>query len=82
MTEADMTMNNSDGRSATFAQLSAQDFIALGLQDVAYVKPTLEKGRLIFAIHTADGRFAASAATRELAFATVRQNDLEPLDIH
>lgn len=75
-------MNHGNRRSAAFTQLSPQDFIALGLQDVAYVKPTLEKGRLVFAIHTADGRFAASAATRELAFATVRQNDLEPVDVH
>jgi len=75
-------MKDSNSRSATFTQLSQQAFIALGLQDVAYVKPTLDKGQMVFAIHTADGRFAASAATRELAFATVRQNDLEPVDVH
>ena len=77
-----MTMNDDKRRSTAFSRLSRQDFIALGLQDVAYVKPTLEKGQPVFAIHTADGRFAASAATRELAFATVRQNDLEPVDVH
>lgn len=75
-------MKDSSSRSAAFTQLSHQAFIALGLQDVAYVKPTLDKGQSVFAIHTADGRFAASAATRELAFATVRQNDLEPVDVH
>ena len=69
-------------KGTSFSQMSPQDFIALGLQDVAFVKPIVERGRAAYAIHTADGKLAAVAETRELAFATVRQNDLEPVSVH
>lgn len=63
--------------------MSIQDFIALGMQDVAYVKPGAgEKGELVFMIHSADGNTLAALETRELAFAVVRQNGLEPVSVH
>jgi hypothetical protein len=64
-------------------QLPADEFAALGLHNVAYIKPrTLDNGRVSYAIHTADGNEVAVVAGRELAFATVRQNDMEPLSLH
>ena len=63
--------------------LSAKEFAALGLHDVAYVKPKAqENGRVRYAIHTADGAEVAVVAGREVALATVRQNDMEPLSVH
>jgi hypothetical protein len=63
--------------------MSVQDFIALGMQDVAYIKPAAgEKGELVFTIHSADGNALAALETRELAFAVVRQNGLEPVSVH
>jgi hypothetical protein len=63
--------------------MSVQDFIALGLQDVAYVKPTTgEKGEAVYTIHSADGNALAALETRDLAFAVVRQNGLEPVSVH
>lgn len=62
--------------------LPADQFAELWLEDVAYVKPKLVGERKLFAIHTADGSEVAVVDGRELAFATVTQNDLEPLSVH
>jgi hypothetical protein len=66
--------------------MAAQDFLALGLRDLAYVKPVPvsdgESTRLVFSIHSADGSAVGAAESRELAFAAVRQNGLEPLSLH
>ena len=67
-------------------QMPAQDFLALGLRDFAYIKPLAvsegEGTKLIFEIHTADGTPVGAAESRELAFAAVRQNGLEPVSAH
>jgi len=68
------------------SEMTAQDFLALGLRDLAYVKPAAvsdgEGTRVVFEIHTADGSAVGAAATRELAFAAIRQNGLEPVSAH
>ena len=63
-------------------QISVRDLAVLGLQDMAYVKPVTLKNRTGFAIHAADGSSLAMAETRDIAFATVRQNGLEPVSVH
>ena len=35
--------------------LSSQDLAALGIQNIAYVKPILHEGEPAFAVHAADG---------------------------
>jgi len=73
-----MTMVQLNG----YIQLSSQAFAALGLQDVAYIKPVERDGKAMIAVHAADGTELALAETRELATAFVRQHDLEPLSAH
>ena len=63
-------------------QISDQDLMILGLQEVAYVKPVVVDGRTAYAVHAADGREVAVMASREVALAAVRQNDPEPLSVH
>ncbi len=67
-------------------QMPVQDFLALGLRDFAYIKPLAvgegETSKLIYEIHTADGTAVGAAESRELAFAAVRQNGLEPVSAH
>ncbi len=63
-------------------QLSPTEFAALGLGEVAYVKAVENDGKTAFAIHGADGTPLAIAVGRDLAFAVVRQNELEPLSVH
>jgi len=63
-------------------QLSAQELGLLGMNDVAYVKPIVDNGTLSFAVHAADGTRIAVITNRDLAFAVVRQNDMEPVSVH
>ena len=62
--------------------LPPDEFAALGLENLAYVKPKPADGRQLYAIHTADGSEVAVVEGRELAFATITQNELEPLSVH
>jgi hypothetical protein len=63
-------------------QLSAQAFAALGLQDLAYIKPVLREGKTMIAVNAADGTELAVAESRDVAMAFIRQNELEPLSAH
>jgi hypothetical protein len=71
---------------ATNAPMPTQDFLALGLRDIAYIKPAAiadgESVQMIFEIHTADGAVVGAVETRELAFDAVRENGLEPVSAH
>ena len=63
-------------------QISAQEFALLGMQDVAYIRRVVVTDEAGFAIHAADGTEVAVLPSRDLAFATVRQHDLEPVSVH
>lgn len=49
---------------------------------VAYVKAITFDGVRAYAICLADGTQLAVASTREIAFAAVRQHELEPVSVH
>lgn len=63
-------------------QLSAKSLAALGAEDIAFVKQITVDGRPIYGVYSADGTRIAAFDSRELAFAAVRQNDLEPVSVH
>ncbi len=64
-------------------RISVAEFAALGLEYIAYVKPVvLDDGRAACAIHAADGQEITTVEDRDIAFATVIRNDLEPLSVH
>jgi len=65
-----------------FRQISARELAMLGMQDLAYVKPTVVNEVVAFAIHAADGTQIAVLPSREVALAALRQHDLEPLSVH
>ena len=62
--------------------ITPTEFALLGMQDIAYVKRVTVNDQAAFAIHAADGTQIAVLADRDIAFATVRQNDLEPVNVH
>ena len=62
--------------------ISTNDLAILGMTDVAYVKSVKGEDGTVYEIHAADGTPVAVMAERELAFATVRQHDMEPLSVH
>ncbi|MBP7335309.1 DUF1150 family protein [Niveispirillum sp.] len=62
-------------------RLSPKDFAAFGVNDLAYVKPTETEGKPAYAIHAADGTILTVVERQDVAFATVRQHDMEPLSL-
>ena len=49
---------------------------------VAYVKAVTIEGVRAYAIYLADGTQLALAPSRDVAFAAVRQHELEPVSVH
>jgi hypothetical protein len=52
------------------------------MEDIAYIKHVVEDGASGYAVHAADGTRIALLSDRDVAFATVRQHDLEPVSVH
>jgi hypothetical protein len=62
--------------------MSSQDFALWGLEDVAFIKRVVVNDEVGWSIHRADGANIGLAAGRDVAFAAVRQYDLEPVSVH
>jgi hypothetical protein len=62
--------------------ISPQDFALLGMQDLAYVKRVVVDDEPVFAIFAADGTQVALMPDRNVAFATVRQHEMQPVSVH
>jgi hypothetical protein len=63
-------------------QMSARELALFGMQDLAYIKAVVVDGATGYAVHAADGTQIAMLSNRDVAFATVRQHDLEPVSVH
>ena len=61
---------------------SLYDIGTYGLETTAYIKQVTVDGQKFHSIHAADGTPLTVIAERDLAFATVRQHDLEPASVH
>jgi len=75
------------GPAMLFRNMTASDFAQWGLPEVAYVKRIIvndEEGHneVGWAIHAANGAQMGLAPSHDLAFAAVRQHDLEPFSTH
>ena len=62
--------------------ISPHELAALGMQDVAYIKRVAVDEVAGYAVCAADGTQMAVLPDRDLAFATVRQHDMEPVSVH
>lgn len=62
--------------------MSDQDLAALGLQSVAYVKRVEVGDGSAYSIHAADGTEIAVLGSRDVAFATIREHDMEAVSAH
>lgn len=65
-----------------YTPMTSTDLARLGMNFVAYVKPILIEDEVRFAICAADGTQMGLAPNREVAFAAIRQHELEPLSVH
>lgn len=78
-------MNRNDDNSAeheNIRHLSAPGFAALGCGHLAYVRPATHEGAPAFAVCSAEGEQLALVGSRDVAFALIRQNDMEPVSVH
>ena len=62
--------------------ITPKEFALLGMQDLAYIKRVTVNDDTAFAIFAADGTQVALLPDREVAVATVRQHELEPVSVH
>jgi hypothetical protein len=62
--------------------LSAEQFGALGVSQIAYVKPIVMNGEQGFAIHAADGTPMAVAGDRQVAMAAILQHEMMAMSVH
>ena len=67
---------------ARLRHLSPRELAVLGMQDMAYIKRVVVNDEVGYAIHAADGTQVALLSDREVAFATVRQHDMEAVCVH
>ncbi|HPF78956.1 MAG TPA: DUF1150 family protein [Alphaproteobacteria bacterium] len=65
-------------------ELSIQDFLDVGLHQVAYIKRINTGGDLsdIYSIHAADGSQISVMDSYDTAVAAIRVNDLFPVTVH
>ncbi len=54
----------------------------LGAPNIAYVRPVLTDQGVAFGIFSANGTEMGIVANRDVAFAVVRQHDMEPVSVH
>ena len=73
-----MTMTDASGSEASRI-MSDYDLAVLGLQHVAYVKPVTVEGSAAYSVHAADGTEIAILGNRDIAMATIRHHDMEPV---
>lgn len=81
-------MTNEPTHAAPDPAMSEADFASWGLPELAFVKRVLvansSSGGLSegWSIHAADGTHMGLAPSRELAFAAIKQHELEPVSVH
>lgn len=62
--------------------LSAQDFLSVGMQDVAYVRRIVIDSEVAYCVHAADGTPISVEGSVQEAVRALRDHNLEPVQIH
>jgi hypothetical protein len=62
--------------------LSHKDLALLGVQDIAFVKSVRLEDETVYTIHAADGTQMGLSPTRDVAYAAIRQQGMEPVSVH
>lgn len=84
-------MNNNSSPSNVrdlLKALSPRDFLRIGMDEIAYVRPVFLKGlkasdaKEAFAVYAADGTQLSVLDSMDMAIATLRHNDLVPVTLH
>lgn len=75
-----MNDNKHDIRSM-LKNLSSKDFLHIGMNQIAYIRPVTVDGEEGFAVHSADGRQISVTESYPVAVAMLRQHDLHPVTL-
>jgi hypothetical protein len=78
----DGTTNFVPGTVLDIHHITAAQLGALGMEEIAFVKPVMTEQGPAFAIHAADGTPMAIASNAPLAAAAIIQNDMVPTLVH
>lgn len=63
--------------------LSRHDFLRIGVDEIAYIRPFKIPGEEdSFAVYAADGTQLSVLNSMDMAIATLRHNDLVPVTLH
>ena len=62
--------------------MTSQTFASLGLNELAFLKPVIEDGKLAYGIFSANGVAIGVAPDRDTAFAATIQHDMVPVSVH
>lgn len=63
-------------------QCVSDDLASYGMRQLVYIKPFRVETKLYHALHAADGTQLIIVEARELAEATIRLHELEPVSVH
>lgn len=75
-------MNNDNAIHPPQRSMSQSDFALWGMPEVAFVKRVQVNDEIGWSIHAADGTHMGLAPSRDLAFAAIKQHELEPVSVH
>lgn len=73
---------SNDTHAQPQADMSEADFANWGMPDLAFVKRIRINDSDGWSIHAADGTHMGLAPSRDLAFAAIKQHELEPVSVH
>jgi len=62
--------------------ISDQEFLTLGIHDMAYIRRVDMDGDISYMVHAADGTPISSMDDKGSALAAILTNDLEPITLH
>ncbi len=74
--------NNDASDSRTASTISAQTLAALGLNELAFLKPVVDEGKQAIGIFSANGIAIGVAPDRATAAAAAIQHDMVPVSVH
>lgn len=79
-----MNTNEPQNQDVPFPRsLSAEDFLALGAEDTAFIKPVeTDEGATAYGIFSVYGQQIGVAEDFATAKAAVRQHDMQPQSVH
>lgn len=75
-------MNNDNSTIQSLRVISQAGLAMWGMSELAFVKRVVVNESVGWSIHAADGTPMGMAPTRDIAFAAIKQHELEPVSVH